>query len=905
MKRLAPRPEFSGVPALAHGAWRWILLALGLGVLCGPGQAQVLPEAELFDTAARAFQDRNYEYAEKTFGEFTKHYPMSTRWSEALARQGQARFELKQYTGVVELLQGGLSLAGPIADEYHYWIGQAQLLRGNFSEAASAFAKIVQGFPGSRWRLDAAFGESVSHFRRGDLRKAADLITTPGNAFQQLAGGKAASGSDVVYRGYLLAAEAFLGTSRAESALEALLRIEAAKVVPELAWQREHAVFRAQLALARTNLALRAATNLVETSKKIAEKSYAARSHAGWAALLEATGDLDGAFLAFTNNLAPGLVEELRRDALLRLTSIKRKQDREAEMAQYLESFLGQAPDDKQADLARVQWSDLTLAMHWRSTEGTTLPSSNAPAAALAKAIPLLDKVVAGGTNGPYHGQAFWLRGWCRWVLSGTGTETNLTLSALGDFEQAASLLPAGEDQALARFKAGDCALLLRQHARAAGHYAAVVQACEGSPKLKEGLMPQALFQLAESSIGARDQNTAIRAIERLFRDFPEKEYGGRGMLHVGQALAREGKPSEGRRLFEQLAEAAPQSPLMPEVKLAIARTHVKESNWKEAAAHYDRWLAAYTNHAAASAVSFDRAWLTERAGDDVKAAVFFAEFVERFPQHPEAPRASYWLGNHEYNLGEFVKAETHFQKAAGDTNAPSTLRWQARLAAGRSAFARLGYDEARAHFAAIVDDPKASPEEAAEALFALGDTFRAQPAAEAGKPLERFAEAIKAFNRVAQAFPTNVLAPVAWAKIGDCHVQLASLDPARYEQAAQAYTNALTHPLADLMARGEAEYGLGLVREKTGQLDLALEHYSNILYGKNLGPNEVPDPVTLEQAGYGAARVAELQRKPELVTGIYQRLIKELPEIAGALKARMDKAMERISGIPRAAAAN
>ena len=58
----------------------------------------------------------------------------------------------------------------------------------------------------------------------------------------------------------------------------------------------------------------------------------------------------------------------------------------------------------------------------------------------------------------------------------------------------------------------------------------------------------------------------------------------------------------------------------------------------------------------------------------------------------------------------------------------------------------------------------------------------------------------------------------MAWCKVGNCHMQLAIQDPARYEMAAQSYTNSLVHPLADLRTRCEAEYGLGLVREKQNQ---------------------------------------------------------------------------------------
>ena len=187
----------------------------------------------------------------------------------------------------------------------------------------------------------------------------------------------------------------------------------------------------------------------------------------------------------------------------------------------------------------------------------------------------------------------------------------------------------------------------------------------------------------------------------------------------------------------------------------------------------------------------------------------------------------------------------------------------------------------------------------AAEAWFALGDTIVSQ-AADTAKPLQRFSEAVVAFNKIPQQYPTNSLVPRAWGSIGNCYLQLATQEPRYYENAIDAYQKALASA-TDVGTRSQAEVGWGLVlerqsasQENTTLVCTAFDHYYNVLIGKNLNPGETPDPYWTKEAGLAAARLAEDQKRWEVLVNIYQRLISVLPPLGPSLEKRIEKAREQ-----------
>src|SRR5271170_7929513 len=106
-------------------------------------------EDRAYAAAASAFQDAMWSRAETEFAQFAAKYPKSTNATEAVLLQAQAEFQQGKFTEVVTLLSTRKAGAGKLADQYVYWIGEAQFQGGDFSTAANTFISLAQNFPES------------------------------------------------------------------------------------------------------------------------------------------------------------------------------------------------------------------------------------------------------------------------------------------------------------------------------------------------------------------------------------------------------------------------------------------------------------------------------------------------------------------------------------------------------------------------------------------------------------------------------------------------------------------------------------------------------------------------------------------------------------------------------------
>lgn len=330
--------------------------------------------------------------------------------------------------------------------------------------------------------------------------------------------------------------------------------------------------------------------------------------------------------------------------------------------------------------------------------------------------------------------------------------------------------------------------------------------------------------------------------------------------------------------------------------------------NRTDAIKQYDDWVAHFTNDCSLPQAEFDRAWVYEQAGRDADAVRFYTNFVARFPNSPLAPLAQNATGNYFFNQGNYVEAERAYQLLYRNTNWSSgELAYQARLAAGRSAFSRQGFAEAADYFTSLINslikDTNSSPELLSQAYLAYGDTLVAMtPSGDVTNSVRKFSEAINAFSRIPE---TDRLAPRAWGRIADCHLQLAAQDSSRYLQASNFYQKVFSAPLADIAARSQAEVGLAEVlkkqaatrspAEQTTLLNLALDHYLNVVLEKNLRPGEQPSPFWLAKAGQDAAQMLENQARWPEVVNLYQRLLSVLPSQQAGLEKKLDQAKRKL----------
>src|SRR5208337_2914957 len=130
-----------------------------------------------------------------------------------------------------------------------------------------------------------------------------------------------------------------------------------------------------------------------------------------------------------------------------------------------------------------------------------------------------------------------------------------------------------------------------------------------------------------------------------------------RGRLLIGESKTND--YAKARRVFNELLEKSPKTPLLPEVQYAIARTYEQEGNWPEALREYDRWVSRHATNAPLllPQVEYARALAYGKAGMETNALALFTNFVARFPSNSLAPWAQNWVADYYFNQGNYPLA--------------------------------------------------------------------------------------------------------------------------------------------------------------------------------------------------------------------------------------------------------
>src|SRR5271165_5057531 len=130
---------------------QWLLILIAL-VLSGEQlSAAGAKEQSAYAAAVAAFQDEMWSRAEAEFAQFTQKYPKSTNAPEAVLLQAQAGFKQGKLADTIALLNDAshLAKAGTLADQYIYWIGEAQFQNAELTNAAETFASLARNYPES------------------------------------------------------------------------------------------------------------------------------------------------------------------------------------------------------------------------------------------------------------------------------------------------------------------------------------------------------------------------------------------------------------------------------------------------------------------------------------------------------------------------------------------------------------------------------------------------------------------------------------------------------------------------------------------------------------------------------------------------------------------------------------
>jgi len=882
---------------------RWLVLVLLFWAGCaGAQEAAETPDSRAFKAAARDYQIGVYERAEREFAVFVSAYPDSPMLPEAILLQARAALNQTNLPAGIALLRTNLHQAGPLTDQYRYWLADAQFQSRAYAAAAESFAALTRDSTNSPLLLEASHGEALARFRLGDLPQVTALLQQTNGTFQSAARSRP---TDVLaVRGFLLLGEALLAQRHFNEAEQVVLDIPERDLTPEFRWARQHLLCRILAMAQRSVEALSATSNLLAVAVATARPGVLADSVELLGELLDQLDRPDAAAAAYTNNLAETVPIEQQRLALLRIIQIKLAQDKIADASSMLDGFLAAHPDDGASGVVLLTLGELQLKRHQLAAVAVRTEASLETATNhLQQASAHIDKFLKTQTNSPLRGRAFFDLGWCLWLDGKVG-------ESAAAFKTATELLPWSEDLAQARFKLGDAQFSEGEFTNAIASYRAVTNDFGKLPRARGMFIDLALFQILRAHVELGDPGAARETMAVLLSEFPQSPLADRGLLRIGQGYLDANDAGKARQTLKELVQRSPDGALRAEAELAVAGSYAAQSAWREALEKYDQWIARFPTNELRPLAEYQLARTTWQSGSETNAFRLFTNFVAAFPTHELAPRAQYWVGDHYLRQGDWEKAQGSFQRILENTNWPVTrLTYQARLAAGHAAFARQGWKEAigdRGHFMLLINDVRGCPPEiAAEALYAFGDTLTVDPSLQ---PPQRFRDARVVFEKILP-FATNQIAarliPLAWGRIGDCSLQLASQDGTQYDRATNAYLSAMSHPLADVTTRSRAEFGLakslevqsgGATASDIGALRAAaFEHYYNIAIGSNLRSGEEADLIWVKEAGFAAARLAEEQHQWKVALNLYKHLYDSLAPLRPRLQEKIDRVNEQL----------
>jgi TolA-binding protein len=836
--------------------WQWLLILLVLLSGGGQGLAATAREDRAHAAAVSAFQDGMWSRAEAEFAKFIQKYPKSDRLAEAVLLQAEAEYQQGKLTNSIALLTARKAEAGNLADQYAYWIGEAQFQNGDFSAAAETFDSLTRDFPESSLRLRAVVEAAAARARLNEWRQLSASLEETNSVFQRAA--QVDPADELVARGSLLLARAKFAQNDFTGAATVLESLNPQTLKPQLDWQRAYLLHQVKLAAGDTNAALAVTTNLVQIALSEKDDVLQAEGLMLRARVLEQLGQKSGAMAAYQEILRLNAPVERVRQAILKMAELAVAQNQFSDAEQSLEKYLAQFSGSAAADVALLTLGELQL----KDYIAQLAPPNHLLAATnlLPEAQARFDQFLRAFANSPLAGKAYLDRGWCLW-LAGRAPES------FEAFRAAAQRLPPSEDLAMARFKMGDALFAQKDFTNALNNYRRVVEEFTNYPAVTQTLGDRALYQMVRANLELTNMDGANSAMDRLLKLYPASDLADSSILLVGEGLADARQPAAARAIFRKFEEVLPNSPLRPEAELAVARTYEQDQSpdWPAAIRQYENWLKDYPTNLLQARVDYALASAYFQAGNETNAFELFTNFVAQFPTNALAPLAQYWVADHYFRLGgtNYMEAERNYKLLYQNINwQGSPLIYPARLMAGRAAMGLPSYNDAKDHFISLTSDTNCPPDLNAQALFAYGSVLMLQDSPDTNKPLANFQLATNVFSQICQLYPTNELGLLAWCEIGDCALQLTN-----YDAATNAYAQVLSPGTpANISVRSRAQIGVGIALEKKAALaagssqikllQLALDDYLDVFdtsIGKNLRDGEVADPFWVKKAGLQA----------------------------------------------------
>jgi len=730
---------------------RWLLILCALIPGVAPLCAASSREDRDYTAACAALQDKLYDGAEARLTQFLQNYRKSTNAAQAVLLLAQAQYHLGKFTNVVARLTDTNNLAraqaAGLADGYAYWTGEAEFASGHFQAAADMLGSVPDRFPKSPLAVNAVMEAAAAYGKLGHWRQVDDLLDNTNGVFQGMA--RLDPASQTVAEGRLLQAESKFEQRDFAAVADLLNPLHPAGQTREkqleLDWKRAYLLCRANLGRNNLDAAQMAATNLLQIAR--------GRSGGGWGAklaesvvlnagLLEREDRLADAATAWRENLTNSAPVEFQQQAVLKTVELAMTLTNLVDAEAYLESYLAQFPAAAPAELARLTLAELHLQDFLAQPSATNH---------FELALTNLDQFIATypNANRPLRGKAFLDLGWCDWLA------TNYPAS-LASFQSAAQLLPVSDELAVARFKMGDAQFAQKDYNGAQTNYQAVLSDFTEMTNVANSLADRALYQILRVQLALTNTAGLDEAMRLFLGKFSTSAPADSSLLLAGQGFSSFGSNVVARQVFQSFEAERTNSPLLPRVAFAVARTFEREKNWPAAVTHYDAWLRAYPTNPTnelRQQVEYARDWAVAQTGDEGRAFTLFTNFTGCYTNQELTPLALWWVADHYFRSGtNFVDAERNYQMIFQNFPTNVLADW-AQLMAGRAAMGWSQPPEALRYLNNLIGDTNCPGDLRDRARFAYCEAKRSMSASEMSASETNNLSLQEATNMLAQMY--------------------------------------------------------------------------------------------------------------------------------------------------------
>jgi len=862
--------------------------------------AQSRREIQDYGRGTNMFANRTFGPAAESLSNFVATYTNSALRTNAVLYLARSQIELHNYTGALELLKREMP-AGILAPDFVFWMATAYYGTNDYTNAIERCAFLLQNYSNAPppLPLRAALLQARALAQLSQWTPLIVLLSQPDGVFQTAARG-GQSDQDVV-DGYFLLVAAYLNQKQDKAAEVVLGKINTNGLRLDLQWQRQDLLCQVFLDEGRLEEALEGSTNLLAFLPQASQDQRIATAFLR-GEIFERTNQIPEALQAYSNNLERGFPLEVKWQALAKTIELMLQQNQSSNTMQWLDDFIQQRTNEPiLIHLARFHLGDLKLKAYFAPPE----PGTNSPPPADTNLLLSAITNLAQAANSPLNlaanspdtdlpGRACLDLGWCDWTLGDFA-------GAAAHFSQAVTKLPMSENQAVALLKLGDACFRQSNYTAAVLHYGQLITNYATVADVTNQLFDLALYQLVQANVKLGLEDAASAAAQHILNWFPISGFGEQSLLLIGEdSLNRKTNYPAARATFQQLLEKYPHTLLWPQIQLAIARTFEQQGDWTNAFNAYASLedSPGFATNSLRPQVEFALALACGKAGLETNALARMSNVVSltnQFPGDPNAALAQNWIGNYHMNHGNYLDADYAFQELSNPKDFPNAgdLAWEARLMAGRAAFNHLDLAGASNDFYLVAIDTNAPADFQVQAQFQLGYTvFQQFQKAPTNESLWK--AAFTALNKVTDSGPSNFMATLAAGQLGNCYLAWADLDKSNINN----YTNATNFfktvlldtndSPADVTARSQAEYGLGLIAERRHQPQEALLHYCNVLYDTD---TLHADPSWIKEAGVKAAALYEEQKNWPGAMKVYQRV----QDVVPSLRDQMQKNIDRI----------